>query len=161
MADQTQQQITVRAAAAALGVSETAVLKRIKRGTLPAIKDPGGRWLVTMAAGSVPDTGTGQVPDTDGQSTGQVPDMSGTPTDQAPAALLVKIATLEAENTALKAALEDARRNGDAWQDQAQQALQALTNQQALALPGAQRTMQALDDGSGRPGLWARIFRRR
>jgi hypothetical protein len=162
MGDSTQHIATVREAAIALGVSEGAILKRIRRGTLPAEKDQAGQWRVSLPAGmAVPDS-TGQVPDAAGAGTGQA-----TPT-ALPAETLARLAALEAENAALRGALAAAEKDRDAWHAQAQQAqaatdraLQALTNQQALSLPAAAKEMHALPDASARPRGWlARLFQR-
>jgi len=90
-----------------------------------------------------------------------------------PGDLLARLAALEAENAALRDSLADARSDRDDWKAQAQTAnaamereqataqaaLQALTNQQSLALPGALRDMPALEsraENSPRPwwALW-------
>lgn len=157
MTDQTQHSVTVREASAALGISETAILKRIKRGTLPAEKDQAGQWRVSLPAGHVVPDSTGQVPDQADGGTGQAP-------SSLPADTLARLAALEAENAAMREALAEARKDRDAWHDQAQQAqaatdraLQALTNQQTLAIPGAMREMPALTDRGDKGNWWDRM----
>ncbi len=64
----------------------------------------------------------------------------------------------------MREALAEARKDRDAWHDQAQQAqaatdraLQALTNQQTLAIPGAMREMPALTDRGDKGNWWDRM----
>ena len=44
----TKQTVNIDKAAAILGISKEAVRKRIQRGTLDAVKDPTGRWQITL-----------------------------------------------------------------------------------------------------------------
>jgi excisionase family DNA binding protein len=64
-ADVGKQRLTLQEAAHALGVSESAIRKRVKRGTLEHEKTEGGRVLVYLDTGSAPVADTEPPPESD------------------------------------------------------------------------------------------------
>jgi len=162
MADESQQQgVTVRAAAAALGVSEAAILKRIRRKTLPAEKDQGGQWRVILPSDSIPDgTGqrTGHVPDAPDILPDSVPDKPDAVPDAdqhaplpLPAAIVARMAALEAENTLLREQLSR-------WQQEAETLSRLLDQQQRLSLADRAKDTPALVDASDQAPAGKRRF---
>ena len=81
--------VPIGEAAALLGITTTAVRKRIRRGSLLATKNPDGTWTVHLD------------PETIGQAAGQ---STGTPTDSP--AVDERVAILKQENQRLWAELE-------------------------------------------------------
>lgn len=142
-----QQALTVKQVSDILHISTGAVIKRIERGKLTAAKDDAGAWCIPW-----PQDTPGQTRhDTTDNSTGQTRQPS-TSDDSG--------ATLR-EVEILRALVEDLRADRDQWRDQAQAALQALTNQQTLSLPAAMRELPAPGDSTSKgKSLWARLFRR-
>ena len=139
-----QTRLTVAQAALRLGVSEAAIRSRIQRNTLPHDRDARGRLVVFLADESPMNR-----------------DATPTHTDEAPAISsdesprLAAMAALEAENALLRQQLADVQQDRDAWREQAQGALQALHQQQALALPDRAQAMKGLE---ARPGLLGRVW---
>lgn len=155
MPDDTQHAYTVEDAAALLGTSPDAIRKRLRRGSLQGEKGQGGAWVVYLqqdteqATQDKPRRETARAIRRDGTS--QTSHEKGAQAwEEEKAALLQKVATLTE-------ALDDARRERDDWKAQAQQALQALTNQQALSLPGAMKDMPALGHEGGKGTWWGRL----
>lgn len=123
--------IPINEAAAILQTNAAAIRKRIKRGTLEAIKDKTtGRWLIYLDYPQA--TRTLPAGDTTGQAAGQ-------DTDQI-------IEALENEIIALKKALIEANNQRDIAQAAAASTMQALINQQLLS---AQNIKQLTDNNSG------------
>jgi hypothetical protein len=85
------ERLTVAQAAAALGITEGAVRSRIKRGTLPTVKESGTVYVLLG----------------DGTSQANQPPNTGVPSDQS--------ALIEA----LRDQIEDIRRERDEWREQA------------------------------------------
>lgn len=163
--------VSIPKAAIILGVSQEAVRKRIKRGTLKADKDDKGHWVVYLLPDTLP------VHD-DLSSETNVP-------RQAPSRLVYRRVSrcsnceqLQSERDTLAIQLEAEReiskkyeglvgtletavtsigRERDDWKQQAQDTIQAWKNQQTLALPGAMSDMGKLTDGTAPRSLWARL----
>ncbi len=151
MTDQTQQTVSVKDAAAALGVSEGAILKRIERGTLTAAKDTRGRWQVTLSPDR-PDTPPDKEPDTR-QTRHQTRQTDRTDSG-------ARLVVLEAENALLRELLATVTSERDYLRERLTDSQRALQQQQQLALV---RDLPALTSEQDRPGLMARIgafFRR-
>jgi hypothetical protein len=159
--------VTVAQAAAIIGVSQDAIRKRVKRGSLEFMHDEQGRVLVYLPSLQGQDT-----QDRQKQATHKTQQTVQDKQDKAPALircqqciqLMVERAALTAQNEALKAQIIAIQADREAWQEQAskaheqaQGALQALNNQQSLALPGAVKEMGKLTDGTTPRGLWARL----
>lgn len=145
--------VSISQAAAILCTTQEAIRKRIKRGLLRAEKGEGGRWLVYIEA------------DTADETSGHVEISGHKEVDTAikpPACaqcfqLMIERAALTAQNEALTAQIVALQADREAWQAQAQHTIQALTNQQALALPGAMSDMGKLPSSTTPRGLWARL----
>lgn len=95
--------LPVAEAAKRLGISNDALRKRIKRGSVDAQQDGAGQWWVLLPADATRTggDGTGQRPDAGGDASGQA--------DQAP--LLQRIRDLEAERDYLRRQLEATNAN--------------------------------------------------
>ena len=147
--------VTLAQAAIILSISTEGVRKRIKRGSLHAVKDDAGRWTVYMPPDK-PDIFPQPVRET----------RQTTPDTLSALTVCARCSELEVERAGLVATVEGLREqiavllsDRDAWQQQAQQALQALNQQQALSLPGAVRDMQQLPaQADKRRGVWGRML---
>lgn len=156
MTDQTQQTVSVAEAAAALGISEDAILKRIRRGALTASKDQAGHWRVTLS------------PDTDQTDRTEQPDTGQefTPTRQTHSGVSgggksAKQAALEADNARLQAALDEVRSERDYLRDRLADSLRIVEQQQALSLPDRMKDMPALTSEVTPAGGWFARWRAR
>lgn len=126
MTQQTTQTVTVDQAAALLKTTTAAIRKRIKRGSLEAIKDADGRWQVELPVDILQDDGLDAGRTGTGRGTVQTED-TGLDAEQA-----LRLTQLEVENGYLKRELADRTVDRDRWQQQAdrwqQQADQAMTD---------------------------------
>ena len=122
---------TLGQAAKATGLSKMTIQRALKSGRLSGHKTDTGSYQidVTELHRVFPPVTAG-----DGNTTGTVGRSETPPSD---VALQVGYARLEAENTALKAMLEDMRTERDRWHDQAQRL--ALAPPQAVATQPARR----------------------
>lgn len=148
---QTQQTYTVRQAAAHFGVSDDAILKRIKRGSLAAVKDDSGQWCITLPDAT--DRHSADMSPTGQAASGAV---SGGETAHEVEIRLLReqLAAVEGERDFLRERLE-ASQQGEA------DLRRLIDQQQQLALPAAVQSMPALIDQADQPRKWWQVFRRK
>ena len=151
---ETPQAVAVEEAAALLHTSADAIRKRLRRGTLDGVKGAGGVWSVYLPTAGQQAT-TGQ----DGHEPEQAIRRGRTSqTSHQAQDVAARLTAMEAENTILREALEEARQDRESWREQATQLTRLLDQQQQLALPTAMRDMPALPDPQGdKPGWWERF----
>jgi hypothetical protein len=160
MINMTQETVSVEAAAAYFNTNAAAIRKRIKRGTLAAVKDKAGRWQVSLTGQTGQDAGrAGTVlRDVPTGSKRDVPKDARRDALEAASAQLID--TLEDDNARLQAALKEVKSERDYLRERLAEAHQLLNQQQQLSLPKA-KEIQALPAGDeDRRGWWGRLWKR-